>query len=127
MADLTLLTELAQDWGGDLSASPTGDLAVVSGVDRSKQRVLRRLLTNPGDYLFHPTYGAGLPRYVGQLVDVAKVRALIRGQMLLEDSVASDPEPQVEVSAIPNGLSASISYITSPEKIPAVLSFSLNG
>lgn len=125
MPNLTDLTELAHSWGGDLSLSGTGDLAATSLVEKSKQRVLRRLLTAPGEYLAHPDYGAGLPSYIGTLVDVAKIKALIRGQMRLEASVAHTPEPDVEVSAIPNGVSVQIAYTVAPEKIPAVLSFSL--
>ena len=40
--------------GGDLGVSPVGDVAAVSGTDRGRQRVLRRLSTNPGAYVFQP-------------------------------------------------------------------------
>ncbi len=53
--------------GGDLSTSPTGDLRPVENTERGKQRVLRRLITNPGDYIYHPTYGAGLGQKVGEV------------------------------------------------------------
>lgn len=118
--------EIAQDWGGDLQLTPTGDLATTSLVDRSKKRVLRRLLTNPGDYIFHPTYGAGLGRFVGLPVDRAKMEALIIGQMFLEASVIQSPRPTVSATAVPNGLVVDIAYLVGPEKIPAVLSFTLN-
>ena len=50
----TTLADLNHYIGGDLSASNTGDLSSAPGLLRSQQRILRRLLTNPGDYIFHP-------------------------------------------------------------------------
>ena len=54
--------------GGDIDSSSTGDLRTATGSERTKQRILRRLLTNPGEYLFHPGYGAGLGKKVGEPV-----------------------------------------------------------
>ena len=65
-------------WGGDLSVSPTGDLQTATGPALGTERVLRRLLTNPGDDLWQPGYGAGLARFVGPPADAAAIRALIR-------------------------------------------------
>lgn len=67
------------------------------------ERVLRRLLTNPGSYIWQPGYGAGLARFVGQPVDPAGIEALIRSQMLLEPAVAVDPPPIVSVQSDPGG------------------------
>lgn len=93
------MSDLHLDWAGDLASSETGDLVTVGRPALGTERVLRRLLTNPGAYLWHPTYGAGLARFVGQPIDVAGVQALIRSQMLLEPAVAADPEPVVTVQA----------------------------
>lgn len=127
------LFDLNQVWSQDVVPSPTGDLGIVSGATRSQQRVLRRLLTNPldangpPDYALHPTYGAGLPRYVGQNVDPAKLRALIRGQMLLEDSVARNPAPQITVTTPdPSTISVYIRYTVAGSGAPATLSFNVN-
>jgi phage baseplate assembly protein W len=122
MADLA---DLSQFWGSDLDLSATGGLALVTAADRSKQRVLRRLLTNPGDYIFHPTYGAGLRQFIGQNVDLAKAKAVVRGQMKREASVSQVQEPTVIISPIENGLQVDISYTVAPEQVPAVLSFSV--
>ena len=97
------MSDLHLDWAGDLASSETGDIAVVGRPKLGTERVLRRLLTNPGAYIWHPTYGAGLARFVGQPVDVAGIEALIRSQMRLESAVARDPEPVVQVSADPAG------------------------
>jgi phage baseplate assembly protein W len=126
VADLRNLSDAWHFWGNDLAVSPTGDLARATSVDRSKQRVLRRLMTNPGDYITHPDYGAGLPAYIGKNVDLDAIKAVVVGQMLKEASVARTPRPVVTLRAIQNGLSARIEYVVAPEKIPAVLSFDLS-
>jgi phage baseplate assembly protein W len=123
---MSSFSELNHTVGGDLVIGPTGDLSLSSGLQRSQQRILRRLLTNPGDYIWHPTYGAGLPSYIGTLADLGKVRSVIRQQMLLEDSVAKQPEPQVAVTAIQNGLQVSVRYQDAQSKTPAILSFNVN-
>ena len=120
------LNDLNQYVGGDIGASATDDLLPVVSTTRGQQRILRRLLTNPGDYIFHPEYGAGLPRYVGEVADIAKIRALIRGQVLLEDSVAKSPEPEIVVKAITNGLAVAIRYVDSDTRQPVSLSFNVN-
>ncbi len=40
--------------GTDLSVSPSGDLLSVTGTERRKQKILRRLITNPGELVFSP-------------------------------------------------------------------------
>jgi hypothetical protein len=109
----------------DLVTSGTGDLATVSGTDMGKQRVLRRLLTNPGDYPFHPSYGAGLARMVGDVADVGRIKALVRGQMLLEESVSPKPEPSVSVTLITGGVTCSIRYTDANSNQTVALSFNV--
>ncbi len=106
------MTDVAQYFGSDLTLSANGDLLTADGLEESKQRVLRRLLTNPQDYLWQPTYGAGLPATIGQPLSEAELTALIKSQMYMEADVSHDPEPQVTLTAIPNGISAQITYIS---------------
>lgn len=120
-------------WANDIVTSPTGDLGTVNQATRSQQRVIRRLLTNPldangpPDYPLHPDYGAGLARYVGRNIDLAKMRALIRGQMLLEDSVSKNPQPQITLTLPdPTTLSVYIRYTVAGSGAPATLSFNVN-
>lgn len=123
-----MINELNHFWGGDLATGPTGDVAVVSGTLRGQQRVLRRLLTNPGDYIFHPTYGAGLPGFVGQPIDPAKIVAVIRSQLMLEASVSKLPAPVISVKQLasdPTGITVSIKYNDSATNQPVVLSFNV--
>lgn len=112
-------------FGSDLSASPTGDLAPIDGAVRGQQRILRRLLTNPGDYIEHPDYGAGLPQEIGQTLDEPKIRALITGQMRLEAAVRQDVPPVITLQAIPSGISVDIGYVDAPSNTPQLLSFSV--
>ena len=99
------MSDLHHAWGGDLFAGPTGDLASVSGPQLGTERVLRRLLTNPGDCLWQPGYGAGLPPVVGHTAAPAAMRAPGAA------AVAADPEPVIEVRSDPGGtLSLSVRY-----------------
>ena len=92
---------MADAWhqfGADLAIGPTGDIACAEGAVLGQQRLLRRLLTSPGDYLWALDYGAGLARFVGQTMDAARIEAVIRGQIVKEAAVARRPEPVIEVS-----------------------------
>lgn len=104
------MADLSHNWGGDLSVSAGGDVATVSGLTMGQQRILRRLLTNPGEYLWHPDYGAGLPAFIGLPLDIGLVTGVIRAQLAGEKGVAQQPEPQITVTVIPNGLAVSILY-----------------
>lgn len=126
MADLTALVDVGHDWGGDVFASPSGDLQQVSRVEKSKERVIRRLLTNPGEMLFHPEYGGGIPRRVGTIVNAAEITAMIRTQMTLEASVAQTPAPVIVVTPTMDGADVSLNWAVLPEKEPASLSFSVD-
>ena len=131
------MSDLYHYWGGDLNLSATGGLLLADSVELSKQAILRRLLTNPaqydtngnvtvpGDYLWHPEYGAGLPSYIGRTLDEPAITALIRSQMYLEASVLHDPEPVISLRQIPNGLSVQISYTESESGDPVLLSFNV--
>ena len=113
-------------WGGDLGSSETGDIVVVGRPELGTERVLQRLLTNPGTYIWHPEYGAGLGQLVGQPVDVVGVQALIRSQMRLEAAVARSPEPVVAVQADPTGsLSVQVRYADADTSESRTLNFEL--
>lgn len=111
--------------GGDLEVSSTGSLLTSSGSERAKQRILRRLLTNPGDYVFHPTYGAGLGKKVGEAVKLGEWKALITGQMLLEEAVASKPPPEVKLTRFEEGVSVSLTYTDALSGSQEILSFDI--
>jgi hypothetical protein len=121
--------DLSHQWGGDLSAGPTGDLAVVTGSQLGQQRVLRRLMTNPGDYIWQLGYGAGLGRLVGQTTNAAQIQALIRSQIFKEPAVARTPEPEIRVRAegADGAIYVQIRYVDAPSGQTQLLSFSVGG
>lgn len=122
------MSDLDLSWGADLAIGPTGDLALASGPALGVQRVLRRLLTNPGDYVWHPDYGAGLARFVGQPASTGAVRSAIRAQIFQEPCVARRPEPVIEVRADRTGtLSVSIRYVDAATAEPQSLSVQVGG
>jgi hypothetical protein len=124
-----LLSDLWQVWSTDLQVGNSGDAAPVTGTERGKQRVLRRLLTNPGDYIFQPDYGAGLPRFVGGNQGKAtldEIEGLVRSQILMEAVVAADPAPEVSIQRLPDfSLWVWIAYTDAPSATPVVLDFTV--
>ena len=115
-------------WGGDLAPGPTGDLASISGPALGRQRVLRRLLTNPGDYVWQSDYGAGLARFIGQPASHAAIRAAIRAQIFREPAVARQPEPVIDIASGPPGtLSITVSYVDAGSAEPVSLEVRLPG
>lgn len=112
--------------GGDLIASTSGDYGKVDGTLKGQQRVVRRLCTNPGDYIWHPTYGAGLGMKVGGNFDADEIDALIRSQIALETSVAKYPAPVIETKPIPNGIFVRIAYSDAISQTPQTLQFNVN-
>lgn len=91
------MADLAHLWGNDLSWSPTGDLAVTDTPGLTQQRVLRRLLTVPGDYIWSMPYGAGLARVVGQPGADKAIVSTVRSQVLQEANVAATPAPIIQI------------------------------
>lgn len=122
------MQDLSHLWGADLTAGPTGDLASVSATQLGQQRVLRRLLTNPGDYIWQPDYGAGLARRIGSPVNAATLRGIIRSQIFKEAAVARTPEPVIDVvPAVDGSVYVHIRYVDAAGGGTQVLSFSVTG
>jgi hypothetical protein len=104
------MSDLAHVIGGDLTVAADGDLAAISGSTLGQQRVLRRLLTNVGDYIWQLNYGAGLPAMIGTPADAAAITGIVRHQIFLEGAVAQTPAPIISVEADGSILSLSITY-----------------
>jgi hypothetical protein len=92
------------DWGGDLSVGPSGDIAVSPVQSEIQQRIVRRLLTNSGDYIWHATYGASLGRYVGIPFSSSVVENTILNQLLYESLVVATPPPTVQINQSQGGV-----------------------
>ncbi len=125
------MVDVAHQWGSDLAVSATGDIAMVTGSPLGQQRVLRRLLTNPGDYIWQLDYGAGLARFIGQPANSLQIKAVIRSQIFKETAVARQPEPLIDVQIAPGGAAGTvyvyIRYVDAESGQTQVLSFSVSG
>lgn len=122
-----LLTDIFQWYGSDVGLGPTGDFQQVSGTVRTQQRIVRRLCTNPGDYIFHPDYGGGLPGKIGSNASPAEIRAIVQSQVALEAAVATSPKPAISVTPIGNGaMRIQIQYTDAQTRAPVLLSFDVN-
>lgn len=120
------MSDLQHQFGSDLSVGPTGDLATVNSSTLGQQRVLRRLLTNSGDYIWQLGYGAGLAQFVGQPADATRIRAMIRSQIFKEAAVARTPEPVIDVTSDGIGtVSVQVSYTDAENDTTQVLGFTL--
>jgi hypothetical protein len=115
--------DLNHTWGSDLSWAPSGDLALVDGLVRGQQRILRRLLTGLTDYIFELPYGAGVPRYVGSTQDPLQITAAMRSQLMQETAVAKSPLPQISIGTFDGGISTRISFLNAEQGVQDTLSF----
>jgi hypothetical protein len=88
--------DLYLDWNGDFQVSATGGLLFVSGDQQTQQRLIRRLMTAVNGYVFHPSYGAGLPQRIGRPGRVASIKAIVKSQLTLEATV--DPTKPMNVT-----------------------------
>lgn len=108
------MTDLSHRWGGDLEVSASGDLQIGVSEDVTTQRILRRLLTSAGEYLWHLTYGAGLGGMIGHTAKPQALIAIITSQLRREASVAQDPAPMIRVrgpnSGAPSSTTVEILY-----------------
>jgi phage baseplate assembly protein W len=124
------MADVSHQWGSDLTISSTGDIGTVAGPLLGQQRVLRRLLTNPGDYIWQLDYGAGLARFIGQPINPLQIRAVIRSQIFKEATVARQPEPVIDVQVAPGGASGTvyvyIRYVDAESSQTKVVSFSVS-
>jgi phage baseplate assembly protein W len=87
--------DIFHNWGDDLAVGNGGDLALSSGSDTTNQRILRRLLTNPGDYIWNLDYGGGLGQFVGKPLSSREIEGVIRAQLVKEAAVPVSPTPGI--------------------------------
>ncbi len=124
------MADAYHQWGSDLITGPTGDLGMVNDPLLGQQRVLRRLLTNPGDYIWQLDYGAGLARFIGQPANPPQIKAVIRSQVFKEAAVARQPEPVIDVQVSPGGAAGTVyvyvRYVDAGNGQTQILSFSVS-
>jgi phage baseplate assembly protein W len=87
-------------------------------------------MTNPGDYIWAPDYGAGLGRFIGQPASELRIRAAIRSQIFKEPSVARSPEPVIDIAIAPGGQAGMVfvllRYVDAQTAATQILSFSVS-
>jgi hypothetical protein len=109
-------------WGDDLSVGSSGDINVAPASIEVQQRLIRRLLTNPGDYVWHVEYGAGLGNYVGQQYSPNLIEGAVLNQIQLEPLIAATPAPLVRTELSRTGpfstISLSVQYQVSGASAP---------
>ena len=121
MADASLV------WGGDLAVGATGDLWLAGESTLGEQRVLRRLMTNRGDYIWQPGYGAGLGQFVGSTASPHAIRAVILNQLLQERAVAAAPAPVIDIEVPGDGsIYVHLRYADAATGSTQVLAFSVS-
>ena len=97
------MSSLSHTVGGDLDLSGSGNLTLVSDAEETRQKILRRLCTNPGGYIWHPDYGAGLPAMVGMTMDAGTLQGIVQEQMADESGVDQTQPITVTVTNTPAG------------------------
>jgi phage baseplate assembly protein W len=117
------MADLNHTWGADLAFSPSGDLSLVDGAVRSRQRILRRLMTGLGDYIWNLDYGAGVPRFIGSLIDATSIAATIRSQIMQEPAVARSPLPVITVTPIDGGVFVRLQFLSVELGVQETLQF----
>jgi hypothetical protein len=98
-------------WDSDIAISSTGDLALSDGIDLSNQRIVRRLMTILGEYVWHTDYGASVPVRVGDTLDLSLIESIVRGQIFEEAAVDPEYDPEIIVTKILNGVFVAIRYV----------------
>lgn len=100
--------------GADLVTTPAGDFAIVEGDEALRQALIRRVITNPGEYAVLPGYGAGARSYVKE----RNTRAIrdelverIRAQAILEPRVERVAEVSVETTEDGEGLKINLRVV----------------
>lgn len=122
------MQDLAHEWGSDLSIGPVGDLSLSAGTDQTRQRIIRRLLTNPADYLWQLDYGGGLGGFIGQPVQTPRIRAAVRAQIFKEASISQSPQPVINLTysnSDPGAVSVTVVYTDLDASLPQSLTLPL--
>lgn len=118
----------AMHWiGDDLRFGPSGDLLLTDGIELSNQRIVRRLLTILGEYVWHPGYGGSVPIRVGDVLDRDEVEAVILAQIYEEAAVSRDPAPEISITPIQSGVFVSILYADALTGQQVTLQFDASG
>lgn len=98
--------------GGDFKLNQNGGLLLANGWNQIRQRILRRLFTNPkmvlsgnvpvsADYIYHQDYGCGLKRKMGEPFNEdtrRQLESIIVNAVLDDEGVNTSRPPLVNVT-----------------------------
>jgi len=122
--------QLQQFFGNDLILNSQGDLMVSDGDELTNELIVRRLLTNPGTYIWHPKYGAGIGRFIGEALSSSNfdyIKTIIISNIFMESGVSQFPSPQIDFTPLGNNiLQCDIFYTSALTKNPVSVSFPVN-
>lgn len=122
------MTDLFHYFGQDLVCDQDGALACARETIGTRQSVLRRLCTNENDYLWHRSYGAGLPARIGTPLREAELQRLILAQLAMEARIDQDAPISVRIVASPpGGAACTITYTERGEAGQDSFSFNQDG
>lgn len=86
-ADNVLLTDCSLSKGRLMADSATGDFSIVSGRENLKQAISHRIVTDPGELIYHPGYGCKIQRRKGSKNNAV---ALLIGRMDVQDALQQE-------------------------------------
>ena len=92
--------DVRQGASANYETTPAGDWKIVEGREALRQAILRRIITDPGEWATLPGYGVGARMYVKARNTRATRDELverIRGQVLQDPRVESVEAVQVEI------------------------------
>lgn len=126
---------LSLDINGDIDISPSGGIATADGDVYSRQRVIRRLVTNmrvvqddgsilDPDYVYDTTYGTRLGRAVGAAPtqsDLDLIEQSVRTALAAEDTVLQSSPPVINFTIVSDGIRVAISYTAAQSGQPVAI------
>lgn len=112
---LSLMVDFFCEFGGDILTDQHGGIVAATGWDEARQFIERVLLNNPQetlpsgkfvppDYIWHPEFGLGLKKFLGErmIPDIlASMRIKCIQSVLTSVAVAQTPPPIVVIEPNP--------------------------
>lgn len=106
---MTISGDFSLDWNGDLTITPSGSIQPAVGWTQVRQRIIRRIITNPArinpdktfspaDDVFDPDFGVGLGTLVDQAFNEdfqAELQRRIAQGVLEDEDVDSTIPPSI--------------------------------
>lgn len=99
--------------GNDIQLDSTNDLQLVFDTNETNQRIMRRLFTNKGGYIWNSKWGASIPWKIGEPFSQEVYQDIIKevkAAVLEDDDVAKDPPPVIQIETVFNGIICYIRY-----------------